>query len=276
MLNLVAPGPKLIVAKTENQQALKQYLQEQFQAIEMNQLGLGEKDYNIKCIVCVADTVQPATGILYLGMTQTVEYVLCHLMHEQAKALITAVRALPQVVVFNSLGEYAPVADKMQAEFQCERVAIRDVLLRENNEGVIVAFLMQEAEGKRAFYSETLFIQQPYEELIGYLRIHAPRYLAKAFAPNAWHMVDLRIYDRYEVYDLQYKRLAKAIKAAYPAYYENDGTLVLMEGDTMEDDGLPEKGKNYIFVGTAQPDGSIFLESLYAKPNLTMPTIKSS
>ena len=55
------------------------------------------------------------------------------------------------------------------------------------------------------------------------------------------------------------------IKAVYPAYYENDGTLVLMEGETMKDDGLPEKGKNYIFVGTAQPDGSIFLESLYAK-----------
>ena len=59
--------------------------------------------------------------------------------------------------------------------------------------------------------------------------------------------------------------LAKEIKAVYPAYYEKDGTLVLMEGDTMKDDGLPEKGKNYIFVGTAQPDGSIFLESLYAK-----------
>ena len=59
--------------------------------------------------------------------------------------------------------------------------------------------------------------------------------------------------------------LAKVIKAVYPAYYENDGTLVLMEGETMKDDGLPEKGKNYIFVGTAQPDGSIFLESLYAK-----------
>ena len=57
----------------------------------------------------------------------------------------------------------------------------------------------------------------------------------------------------------------KKIKAVYPAYYENDGTLVLMEGDTMKDDGLPEKGKNYIFVGTAQPDGSIFLERLYAK-----------
>ena len=71
-------------------------------------------------------------------------------------------------------------------------------------------------------------------------------------------------------------KLAKVIKAVYPAYYENDGTLVLMEGETMKDDGLPEKGKNYIFVGTAQPDGSIFLESLYAKPNITMTTIKGS
>lgn len=59
--------------------------------------------------------------------------------------------------------------------------------------------------------------------------------------------------------------LAEAIKATYPAYYEKDGTLVLMEGDTMQDDGLPEKGRNYIFVGTAQPDGRILLESLYAK-----------
>ncbi|MCR4615430.1 MAG: hypothetical protein K5756_04705 [Clostridiales bacterium] len=59
--------------------------------------------------------------------------------------------------------------------------------------------------------------------------------------------------------------LAKEIKAAYPAYYEDDGTLVLMEGEAIKDDGLPEKGTNYIFVGTAQPDGSIFLESLYAK-----------
>ena len=218
MLNLVAPGPKLIVAKTENQQALKRYLQEQFQAVEMEQLGLGKEDYSIKCIVCVVDAVQPTTGIFYLGMTQTVEYVLCHLMHEEAKTLITAMRALPQVIVFNSLGEHTPVVDKMQGEFQCERVAIRDVLHRENNEGVIVVFLMQEAEGKRVFYKDALFVQQTYEDLIGYLCIHAPRYLAKAFMPNAWHMVDLRIYDRYEVYDLQYKRIVKAIQALNLGY----------------------------------------------------------
>ena len=59
--------------------------------------------------------------------------------------------------------------------------------------------------------------------------------------------------------------LAKEIKAVYPAYYDEDGALVLMQGDVIKDDGLPEKGKKYIFVGTAQPDGGILLESLYAK-----------
>lgn len=218
MLNLAAPGPKIVVARTSQQQALKQYLTDHFQAEEMAQLGLGRADQDIRCIVCAVDAANPSAGAMYFGMAQTVEYVLCHLMDETAKSLITSMRALPQIIVFNSLGEHTPVVDKIQAEFQCERTSTKDLLFRENNEGVIVAFLMNETEAGREFYQDTLFIQQPYGELISYLRIHAPRYLAKAFAPNAWHMVDLRIYDRYEVYDLQYKRLVKAIKALNLGY----------------------------------------------------------
>ncbi len=38
------------------------------------------------------------------------------------------------------------------------------------------------------------------------------------------------------------KQICSSVKLfSYPAYYENDGTLVLMEGDAMKDDGLPEK-----------------------------------
>lgn len=217
MLNLVAPGPKIVVAKTNEPQVLQQYLQDHFQAVQMPKLGLGRDDRNIRCIVCVAD-VEQLSGVLFFGMEQTVEYVLCHLMQESVKPLIVSMRALPQAVVFNSLGEHAPVVDKIQSEFQCERTSMNELLHRENNEGVIVAFLMNETEAGREFYQDMLFVQQPYTELLSYLRIHAPRYLAKAFAPNTWHMVDLRIYDRYEVYDLQYKRLVKAIQALNLGY----------------------------------------------------------
>ena len=213
MLNLVAPGPKMVVAKSKQQHALKQYLQDHFQAVQMMQLGLGPNDQNIKCIVCIVDVAHPTEGFVYMGLEQTVEYVLCQLMNEEAKVLVETMRALPQVVVFNSLGEAAPVVDKIQTEFQCERTSTKDLLFRENNEGVIVAFLKGEHEKNREFHRDTLFIQKPYAELMRYLNIHAPRYLAKAFASGTWHMVDLRIYDRYEVYDLQYKRLVNAIKA---------------------------------------------------------------
>ena len=218
MLNLVAPGPKMVVAKTEKVQEVQQYLLEQFQAVEMGKLGLGKDNQNVNCIVCVVNAENTMFSTMYLGMEQSVEYVLCHLMNDAVKDLIVAVRALPQIIVFNSLGEHAPVVDKIQAEFQCERTSTKELLSRENNEGVIVAFLMNETESGREFYQDTLFVRQPYAELINYLRIHAPRYLAKAFEPNAWHMVDLRIYDRYEVYDLQYKRLVKAIKALNLGY----------------------------------------------------------
>ena len=219
MLNLVAPGPKMIAAKTDRPQELQQYLTDHFQAVQMAQLGLGQKDQDIITIICVVDTTQPSLGsTTYYGMEQTAEYVLCHLMDEAAKSLIASVRALPQVIVFNSLGEHAPVVDKIQAEFQCERTTTRDLMFRENNEGVIVAFLMKETETGREFCQDTLFVHKPYAELMSYLRIHAPRYLAKAFEPNAWHMVDLHIYDRYEVYDLQYKRLVKAIQALNLGY----------------------------------------------------------
>ena len=219
MLNLVAPGPKMVVAKTERPQELKQYLQDHFQAVQMAKLGLGKDDQNIKSIVCVTDGVRPSSeSTMYFGMEQTIEYVLCHLMDETVKPLIASMRALPQVIVFNSLGEHAPVVDKIQAEFQCERTATNEIMFHENDEGVIVAFLMAETEAGREFYRDNLFIRKPYAELVSYLRIHAPRYLAKAFAPNAWHMVDLRIFDRYEVYDLQYKRLVKAIQALNLGY----------------------------------------------------------
>lgn len=64
-------------------------------------------------------------------------------------------------------------------------------------------------------------------------------------------------------------RLAEVIEADYPAYYREDGTLILMQGDYLKDDALPEMGKDYIFVGTGQPDGGLLLEALYAKAENT-------
>ena len=42
--------------------------------------------------------------------------------------------------------------------------------------------------------------------------------------------------------------LAKVIKAVYPAYYENDGTLVLMEGETIIINGFVQAGEQVVII----------------------------
>ncbi len=218
MLTLVAPGPKLIAVRAAQQQVMVQYLTAHFMCEPMEQLGMGIDTTKTLCVLCVIDEQAEAQPVVYLGVAQPAEYVLCRLLDGDGQQMIRHIRALPPSIVFNSLGEHQPVVDKMQAEFVCERSAWNTLLYKENDEGVIVTFLQQEGPGQRKFYDEALFIRQEYTSLLAYLRIHAPRYLAKAFAPNAWHMVDLRIYDRYEVYDLQYQRLLKAIEALKLGY----------------------------------------------------------
>lgn len=218
MLNLVEQGPKLVVIRTSQQTMVFDYLERNFTSESMERLGIGVDTKKFHCVLCVADTDKDIDSVQYLGIEQPVESVLCHLMQSEIRSAISKIRALPPSIVFNSLGEQKPVVDKIQEELQCERTGLESMLYRENDEGVIVAFLMKETPGGRHFYDEILFVQQDYTSLLAYLHIHAPRYLAKAFAPDVWHMVDLRIYDRYEAYDLQYKRILEAVKALQLGY----------------------------------------------------------
>lgn len=218
MLNLVASGPKLIYIETAQPQTFLQSITDRFPCQPMEQLGTGIDITKTQCILCVVSNDSRANQPYYLGMAQTAESLLCQLMTPQMQQMITHIRPLPPIILFNSLGEQKPVVDKIQSEFSCRRVHISQLLAQKNARETILCFLTEDNQGKRSFYQDVLLIEQDYLSLLSYLQIHAPRYLAKAFPPNAWHMVDLRIYDRYEAYELQYKRLTEAIKILQLGY----------------------------------------------------------
>lgn len=209
MLQLITRGPNMIAVHTAQQKEFLEYLQAHFTCEAMTHLSVGIDVTQIHCVLCIAN---PEGQMIYVSVKEPVSEVLCHLMRSEAAAMIQTIRPLPQVVILNSLGEQKPVLEKIQRELSGEVADLEALLHREDRDGVALVFLMQDGPGKRKFYEKVLFIQQDYASLLRYLSIHAPRYLAKAFAPDVWHMVDLRIFDRYEAYDLQYKRLTKAIK----------------------------------------------------------------
>ncbi len=211
MIELVTYGPKLIAIRSAEIDILERDLMQIFCCERMEQLGQGIDTARVHSILCLTDEKGSREQVRFLAVQEAAEYVLCHIMNSELQARIRMIRALPQSIIVNTLGKPKPIVDKISSELQCERICTGELLRRENREGVLITFLTEDNYGARSFYDEILFVQQDFAQLAGYLKIHAPRFLAKAFEPDVWHMVDLRIFDRYEAYELQYKRIIKAI-----------------------------------------------------------------
>lgn len=105
MLNLVASGPKLIYIETAQPQTFLQSITDRFPCQPMEQLGTGIDITKTQCILCVVSNDSRANQPYYLGMAQTAESLLCQLMTPQMQQMITHIRPLPPIILFNSLGE---------------------------------------------------------------------------------------------------------------------------------------------------------------------------
>lgn len=217
MLRLVISGPKQIVVRCTDYHHLMEKLKQELEGEVIHELRIQKNDGYGKSLSVVKLIAQDNEDTaINMAFRQPLGIVMEHLLLQPE---IQSIRALPKVIVFNSLGNAEAVLRKIQSEYQCERATMQQFLDQyESDAGVIVAFLCENCGSSLGFYEDALFIKESYEAVFHYLQIHAPRYLSKSFAPNAWHMVDLRIYDRYEAYELQYRRILKAISALELGY----------------------------------------------------------
>lgn len=254
MLKLVAAGPKMIMVESSVPEQLQQMLIEQLQGIEMDHWyvpkGVEYMPWQSGVLLVSSEEREQVTT---LAFTQPLGVVMSHLLQRED---IISLQVLPKLILFNALGNVEAVMNKIQREYGCQRDNLKTLLQSyESDAGVAVVFLEKESGERRSFYHDGLFITDTYDRVFDHLHIHAPRYLAKAFAPNAWHMVDLRVYDRYESYDLQYRRLLKAIDAL------SLGSII-METWNREISALSEP------IGTYQIRLLTFLEPLELKKRL--------
>lgn len=217
MLTLISTGPGIITVNATSKAAFCAQLSLAFNPHPLETLGVWKQNDKTLSIIYVTENNDPETAELY-AFEQRPEVVMSHLVTRSDQKLITDIHALPPLILFNGLGDISAVINKLKKELPCHDLPTDALFKQTNNEGTIVVFLKDDSQEIYSFYEDSLLIDQEYSALLTYLRIHAPRYLAKAFAPNAWHMVDLRVFDRYEAYTLQYDRLVQAIKSLKLGY----------------------------------------------------------
>ena len=216
MLRLVGQGAKTVFLRTEQVNDLGNYLTEHFPCEEVDSLYDNYATGSSGCIIGILTGSEKKIGKCY-QISQTAESVLGELITSETRELIAEVITPPPAILFNSLGETQPVIEKIQREFQAELLGIEEIT-KDRMNGALILFLESDGQSGKRLARKALFVRQDYDSTLEYLKIHAPRYLAKAFEPNVWHMVDLRIYDRYEAYDLQYQRLIYAIQKLHLGY----------------------------------------------------------
>lgn len=217
MITLVAEGPNVITMNTLNKQLIADYLAAQFNGKLIESANFPLDLNQAKTLVYVAEEGQ--TDELMLSFEQMPWHILSSLFLSEHHDLIKGVKAVPKTIFMNGLGNIAPVLEKIQKELGGQKAPFKTLKEADPENGVIVAFLENnDEEHLGTIYPESLYIPKDYSELYRYLSIHAPRYLSKAFPVDAWHMVDIRIYDKYEAYDLQYQRMVKAILALKLGY----------------------------------------------------------
>jgi len=211
MLRLVEQGAKTVFVITDRVADLEEYLGNHFSCEPMENLF---DNYLIGADGCIVGILEDEKGTLKrcVQIGEPAAAVLGQLAGTDACGLVKTVITPPPVILFNSLGETAPVIQKIQKEFQGEILKLDEIRNKNRMNGVLLLFLETDGIAGKKLGKEALFIRQDFDSTQEYLRIHAPRYLAKAFEPDIWHMVDIRIYDRYEAYDLQYQRLIYAIQ----------------------------------------------------------------
>lgn len=213
MLRLVVTGPEMIRIESDAVANLEKMLCEELQGRVLDEWLIPEGiEYSRwqAGVLLVDSTKQQKMKLMVFSKPLG---VVISSLREYTGTL--SLQVLPKIVLFNSINNVNAVLTKVKVEYNCEEHSFADMLRNfKDYNGAMVVFLQKKLDGQSTFYKNCLFINNDgYEHIVDQLKIHAPRYLAKAFAPNVWHMVDLRVYDRYEAYDLQYRRLLKAIGA---------------------------------------------------------------
>lgn len=228
MLDLVSAGCENIAIQTTDSDKLTQWLSENFPDSFLLKPGF---DHNFTLERNHARTlifIDSAQNQLIWAVSKSAEQILSLIYNEkETGGIIEHIQALPRAIFFNVLKEFGDIKaakEKIASEFTAQTISFAEIktLAPDTADGTLVYFLY--SDDKRLLLSGTncLYIEQSYHATLNYLHIHAPRYLAKAYPIDSWHLVTIRMQDNYEKYNAQYARLLKAIELLDLGYIANE------------------------------------------------------
>ncbi len=219
MFSFFRKGPDFLVWATEDIDTLRDVLMEM---VEGEILSLEEAfDASDEGYTIVMMTRQMSQKVTSSEMEQVAgfrcssEDLLCKYISAQDNHIISTVRRAPSIVIMRVFGDVQKVMDKIAEDYDAVIGSFEEQLEQANDYGIILAFTEDSLKNSitvKSLYPEVMYINMRYEDFMTDMRMQVLRYINEGIDKRDWYELEIRIYDRYEAYSLQYERLMNIIE----------------------------------------------------------------
>lgn len=152
--------------------------------------------------------------------------LMSFLLNSSLGGRVVEARLLPRVVLFRISGDYGEVIEQMKRDYKAKVGKVPFFLRWKDTSRTAIFFTLKNLNRPVAMKDlcpDVLYVKMPYERLFRSLRSRAMTYFNEAMGYEDWKGLEIRIYDSWERYDLQIKRLRLILE-------EMELGLVLGEG----------------------------------------------
>ncbi|QTX32404.1 hypothetical protein KAR29_00160 [Aminithiophilus ramosus] len=151
--------------------------------------------------------------------------ILAHLINADLEAPLR-VRPLPRAILFRLSGDRERAMEQIARDFDARPGKLKQLLRWSGRHPVVLCFTEKNLNRPLALADlqpDVLYFDSPYEKLFHRLRGRALEYFNEAAGGEAWRNLEIRVYDVWERYDLQARRVRLVLE-------DLDLGLVLGEG----------------------------------------------
>lgn len=217
MISLVRNGSRSIYITTRKMDSLIDFLKSNLNAEEIDIQIIQDRSREYQTIVFIADKPMDSNDrsqvVKSLIIPEEPINVLSNLITNHKSDVIDSIRPGANFVIMRSSGDLDKVVSAMEKDLGGKIITYDDYIKNDNSKYTIIGLTEKPlSKGIVAsdFNDKFLMVEGEYGRIKKEIRMQALRYLNIGISHKDWNEIEIRIYDMYGAYNLQYDRMMEA------------------------------------------------------------------
>ena len=219
MVSLIRNGSRSLYITTKKMDSLIDFLKSKLNAQEMDIQVIQDRSREYQTVVFIADSSldinDENTPVKAFLIQKEPVWVLSKLVTFNDDNIIDTVQPGANLIIMRASGDLNKVLKEIQKDIGGEFISYKQYIVNDRTDSTIIG-LTEKPLGKgivlNDFNENFLMVKGEYGRIKNELRMQALRYLNIGIDNKDWNEIEIRIYDIYGAYKLQYDRMMEVFE----------------------------------------------------------------